>query len=122
MSGTPMLARPNELYNLPRILRPDIYYSFKDFGLRYCAPRESYFGIDWSGSSNQRELHLMLEKGIMIRRLKSEVLKELPAKRRQKIVVETDPSTMRKISQILKRIKNWDDKINQQGEKKDGML
>ena len=122
MSGTPMLARPNELYNLLRILRPDIYYSFKDFGLRYCAPRESYFGIDWSGSSNQRELHLMLEKGIMIRRLKSEVLKELPAKRRQKIVVETDPSTMRKISQILKRIKNWDDKINQQGEKKDGML
>jgi len=112
LSGTPMLARPNELYNLLRILRPDIYYSFKDFGLRYCAPRESYFGIDWSGSSNQRELHLMLEKGIMIRRLKSEVLKELPAKRRQKIVVETDPSTMRKIAQILKRIKNWDEKIN----------
>ena len=93
-----MLARPNELYNLLRILRPDIYYSFKDFGLRYCAPRESYFGIDWTGSSNQRELHLMLEKGIMIRRLKSEVLKELPAKRRQRIVVETDPQTMRKIA------------------------
>jgi hypothetical protein len=40
----------------------------------------------------------MLEKGIMIRRLKSEVLKELPAKRRQRIVVETDPQTMRKIA------------------------
>lgn len=52
LSGTPMLARPNELYNLLRILRPDIYYSFKDFGLRYCSPRESYFGIDWTGSSN----------------------------------------------------------------------
>ena len=52
LSGTPMLARPNELYNLLRILRPDIFYSFKDFGLRYCAPRESYFGIDWTGSSN----------------------------------------------------------------------
>jgi SWI/SNF-related matrix-associated actin-dependent regulator 1 of chromatin subfamily A len=36
LSGTPMLARPNELYNLLRILRPDVYYSFKEFGLRYC--------------------------------------------------------------------------------------
>ena len=41
-----------------------------------------YFGIDWTGSANMRELHLMLEKGLMIRRLKSEVLTELPAKRR----------------------------------------
>ena len=82
LSGTPILARPNELYNLIRILRPDVYYSFKEFGLRYCNPRESYFGIDWTGSGNMRELHLMLEKGLMIRRLKSEVLTELPAKRR----------------------------------------
>ena len=29
---------------------------------------------------------------------------------------------MRKISQILKRIKNWDDKINKEGQKSDGML
>ena len=74
LSGTPILARPNELYNLLRVVRPDIFFSFKDFGLRFCCPKESYFGIDWTGSSNQRELHLMLEKGLMIRRLKSEVL------------------------------------------------
>jgi SWI/SNF-related matrix-associated actin-dependent regulator 1 of chromatin subfamily A len=117
-----MLARPNELYNLLRILRPDVFYSFKEFGLRFCQPRESYFGVDWTGSSNARELHLMLERGIMIRRLKSEVLKELPAKRRQKIVVSTDPHTMRKIAQILKRIKNWDEKIKETGQKGDGML
>jgi SWI/SNF-related matrix-associated actin-dependent regulator of chromatin subfamily A-like protein 1 len=64
LSGTPILARPNELYNLLRILRPDIFYSFKEFGLRYCNPRESYFGIDWTGSGNMRELHLMLEKSV----------------------------------------------------------
>jgi SWI/SNF-related matrix-associated actin-dependent regulator 1 of chromatin subfamily A len=64
LSGTPILARPNELYNLLRILRPDIFYSFKEFGMRYCNPRESYFGIDWTGSANMRELHLMLEKSV----------------------------------------------------------
>ena len=50
LSGTPILARPNEIYNLIRIVRPDIYHSFKEFGLRYCNPKESYFGIDWTGS------------------------------------------------------------------------
>lgn len=112
LSGTPILARPSELYNLLRILRPDIFYSFKEFGLRYCNPRESYFGVDWTGSSNMRELHLMLEKGLMIRRLKSEVLTELPAKRRQKIIVPCDNHAVRKISLMLKRVKDWDEKIN----------
>lgn len=122
LSGTPMLARPNELYNLVRILRPDVFYSFKEFGLRYCNPRESYFGVDWTGSSNMRELHLVLEKGIMIRRLKSEVLTELPAKRRQKIVVATDAHVVRKISMMLKRVKNWDEKIQNTAQGTDGIL
>ena len=77
-----MLGRPSEIYNLLKILRPDIFRGFKEFGSRYCNPKESIFGIDWSGSSNMRELHLLLEKSLMIRRLKSEVLFELPAKRR----------------------------------------
>jgi len=64
LSGTPILARPNEIYNLARIIRPDIFYSFKGFGLRYCNPKEMYFGIDWTGTANQRELHLMLEKTV----------------------------------------------------------
>ena len=124
LSGTPILARPNELYNLLRILRPDIFYSFKEFGLRYCNPRESnthkeiifilgYFGIDWTGSANMRELHLMLEKGLMIRRLKAEVLTELPAKRRQRITVPTDIHCVKKIHFMLKKVKKWDDKIGE---------
>jgi len=82
LSGTPILARPNELYNLLRILRPDIFYSFREFAVRYCNPKESYFGIDWTGSSNMRELHLAIGNSVMIRRLKVDVLSELPAKRR----------------------------------------
>ena len=82
LSGTPILARPSELYNLCRILRPDIFYSYREFGIRYCSPKDSYFGIDWSGSSNMRELHLAIGNSIMIRRLKVDVLTELPAKRR----------------------------------------
>ena len=38
MSGTPVLARPVEVYNLLRILRPDICPSFSEFASRYCDP------------------------------------------------------------------------------------
>ena len=82
LSGTPILARPAELYNLVRIIRPDVFNSFIDFGKRYCNPKEAHYGIDWSGSKNQRELHMVIERSIMIRRLKSQVLKQLPSKRR----------------------------------------
>jgi SWI/SNF-related matrix-associated actin-dependent regulator 1 of chromatin subfamily A len=70
LTGTPMLGKPNEIYNLIKIVRPDIFCKFMDYGARYCAPRESIYGIDWSGSANKNELHLMLEKSLMIRRLK----------------------------------------------------
>ena len=76
------MSKPAELYNLLRSLRPDIFYSFNDFGMRYCNPKEEHYGIDWSGNKNQRELHMLIEGSIMIRRMKQDVLTELPAKRR----------------------------------------
>jgi hypothetical protein len=50
----------------------------------------------------------------MIRRLKSEVLTELPQKRRQRITVECDAQCLKKINQMLKNIKRWDDNITKE--------
>eukprot|EP01022_Parablepharisma_sp_SALTPOND_P029228 TRINITY_DN728_c0_g1_i12.p1 TRINITY_DN728_c0_g1~~TRINITY_DN728_c0_g1_i12.p1 ORF type:complete len:603 (-),score=97.59 TRINITY_DN728_c0_g1_i12:519-2327(-) len=107
LSGTPMLARPVEIYNLVHILRPDLFPSFHEFGFRYCDPRPSYFGTDWGNASNTDELHLILSNTVMIRRLKSQVLQELPSKRRQKIQVETETRTVRSVQKILQR---WTEK------------
>ena len=49
LSGTPILARPVEMYNLVRMVRPDVFDSFISFGKRYCNPRETYLGVDWNG-------------------------------------------------------------------------
>ena len=38
--------------------------------------------MDYSGKSCTSELHYVLNKNLMVRRLKSDVLHELPAKRR----------------------------------------
>ena len=46
--------------------------------------------MDYTGNSCTNELHYMLQKNLMIRRLKKDVLKELPAKRRQKIEVNVE--------------------------------
>ena len=80
-----MLSRPVEAFNLLTILRPDIFGKFNEFANRYCAPKQGRFGMDYTGNSCANELHYMLKKNLMIRRLKKDVLKELPAKRRQKI-------------------------------------
>ncbi|XP_075789137.1 SWI/SNF-related matrix-associated actin-dependent regulator of chromatin subfamily A-like protein 1 isoform X2 [Pelodiscus sinensis] len=48
------------------------------------------WGWVYSGSSNLGELKLLLEESVMIRRLKSDVLSQLPAKQRKMVVVSPD--------------------------------
>lgn len=48
------------------------------------------WGWDYSGSSNLGELKLLLEECLMLRRLKSEVLSQLPAKQRKVVTVTID--------------------------------
>ena len=84
MSGTPVLAKPQEIYNIIQILRPDLCPPFKKFADRYCDPKPDYLrGVDYSGASATLELHYLLTSLFMIRRLKKDVLDQLPDKRRQ---------------------------------------
>ena len=103
LTGTPILSRPFELYPLLTMLRPDIFNNFKLFGNRYCDPKQKCFKnkwfIDWSGSSNAKELNYIL-KNIMIRRLKKDVINQLPPKKRQKIEIQTDPKIIKKIKSL----------------------
>ena len=109
LTGTPILAKPMEIFSLLHILRPDKFKGFKEFGTRYCDPKILPFGlIDWSGSSNSRELNSILNK-LMIRRLKKDVLSQLPPKKRQKIEIATD-------SKVIKRLKIFMEKSSKKFE------
>lgn len=58
-----------------------IFFSHRqEFGFRYCDAKMSKFGWDFTGSSNMDELRVLLEEQFMIRRLKSNVLDQLPSK------------------------------------------
>ncbi|XP_074550566.1 SWI/SNF-related matrix-associated actin-dependent regulator of chromatin subfamily A-like protein 1 [Halichoeres trimaculatus] len=87
LSGTPAMSRPSELYTQILAVRPTLFPRFHDFGLRYCDAKQMTWGWDYSGSSNLGELKLLLEETLMLRRLKSEVLSQLPSKQRKVVTV-----------------------------------
>ncbi|KAM4836015.1 SWI/SNF-related matrix-associated actin-dependent regulator of chromatin subfamily A-like protein 1 isoform 1-T4 [Thomomys bottae] len=87
LSGTPAMSRPSELYTQIIAVKPTFFPQFHAFGLRYCDAKRLSWGWDYSGSSNLGELKLLLEEAIMLRRLKSDVLSQLPTKQRKMVVV-----------------------------------
>uniref|UniRef100_A0A8C3JZD9 SWI/SNF-related matrix-associated actin-dependent regulator of chromatin subfamily A-like protein 1 n=1 Tax=Calidris pygmaea TaxID=425635 RepID=A0A8C3JZD9_9CHAR len=87
LSGTPAMSRPAELYTQIMAVQPAFFPQFHSFGLRYCDAKKMPWGWDYSGSSNLTELKILLKESIMIRRLKSDVLSQLPAKQRKMVVV-----------------------------------
>jgi SWI/SNF-related matrix-associated actin-dependent regulator 1 of chromatin subfamily A len=80
LTGTPMLNRPMEVWNLVNCVNPKVFPSSFEFGKRYANGHQTRFGWDFSGSSNLEELDEKLRTTVMIRRMKDQVLKELPPK------------------------------------------
>lgn len=85
LSGTPISNRPMEFYTTIKLVDPTLFPNKYAFGRRYCGPKNNGFSTTYNGASNLEELHKILTSSFMIRRLKSDVLKDLPDK--QKIVV-----------------------------------
>jgi SWI/SNF-related matrix-associated actin-dependent regulator 1 of chromatin subfamily A len=90
LTGTPILNRPIEIWPTIHALAPQEFPSYFEFAKRYCGAYDSGYGWVFTGSSNAAEFQQKLRASIMIRRLKHDVLKELPAKRRQIILLDPD--------------------------------
>jgi SWI/SNF-related matrix-associated actin-dependent regulator 1 of chromatin subfamily A len=79
LSGTAITNRPSEFFTTLNLLRPAEFNSFYNYGQRYCDAFDNGWGWDYSGASNTDELHERT-RDFCIRRLKKEVLDELPDK------------------------------------------
>ncbi|ORX87504.1 hypothetical protein BCR32DRAFT_264267 [Anaeromyces robustus] len=112
LTGTPALSRPIELYTQLNSLIPRAISNPVKFGLRYCDAKETKFGWDFTGSSNLSELKLLLERTVMIRRLKKDVLMELPPKVRQCIMIEIPKKSMKELDKLLLESKSIDASMN----------
>jgi SWI/SNF-related matrix-associated actin-dependent regulator of chromatin subfamily A-like protein 1 len=72
---------------LLNILDPKKFHNFRTFAFRHCSPRKTLWGWQFKGATRLRELHRKL-KGLMIRRLKADVLQDLPAKSRHVVLFD----------------------------------
>lgn len=87
LTGTPILNRPIELWSLLHGMDPERWSNLIRYATRYCAAYQGRWGWDMTGSSNLDELQRVLRETVMVRRLKADVLTELPPKRRQVIEI-----------------------------------
>jgi len=89
LTGTPIVNRPIELWPLVESIDPaGLGKSFFAFARKYCDAKQEYVpkaGMVWNfkGASNLSELQRLMRERFMVRRLKENVLADLPPKRRQ---------------------------------------
>jgi SWI/SNF-related matrix-associated actin-dependent regulator 1 of chromatin subfamily A len=90
LTGTPIPNRPREAQPILGWLAPETFGHFFGFAMRYCAAHQKPAGRsrlvwDFNGASRLDELQDRMRSTVMVRRLKVDVLTELPRKRRQVI-------------------------------------
>lgn len=78
LSGTPLANRPADLYSIAHLLWPQEFTDFFTYGQRYCKPQKKPWGWEYKGAKNLPELHQRLKGLGMVRRLKKDVLHDLP--------------------------------------------
>jgi len=100
LSGTPLVNRPEDLWTLVKHCDPDDLGATWDYyAKRYCQLWRAPWGWDSSGAANLEELQGRLRGKFMVRRLKKDVLLDLPPKRRQ--IVTIQPS--KEVKELLGR-------------------
>lgn len=110
LTGTPILNRPIEIWNILDILQPGAWGSEEAFGIRYANGHKRHVGngkVVWNfkGASNLEELHEKLRRNIMVRRLKKDVLQDLPDKIRQIVPLDVTYKESGKNAQRTARLK-----------------
>lgn len=141
LTGTPMPSRPLELWSLLQMLDPLAWdpagkargklvdagegAGFTKFAWRYCAPKQVEIGWgkagwDFTGSSNLEELQERLRTTIMVRRMKADVLTELPPKTRQCLVLAR--STTPLSAGVVKAMRHLDAEFDPDARETSGFL
>ena len=119
LSGTAMTNRPVELFTTLELVRPAEYEGqFMPFAKRYCGAEWNGFGWDFTGATHTDELHEKL-RDVMIRRLKKEVMEELPDKVRSFVPVVPTPAEMTQYKDVNR---TWVREYNSGGKHEPGFV
>lgn len=89
-TGTPILNRPIEIFPLLKAFVPELLMQYNDyykFAYKFCAGYNGPFGFDANGASNLDRLAGLISP-FMLRRLKKDVLKDLPEAVYEKVYLD----------------------------------
>lgn len=111
ITGTPALNRPIELFSQLYMLRPAYVKNYTAYAKRYCNGKTTPFGYDDRGSSNTHELNWVLNAAFMVRRLKRDVLTQLPSKTRHTVWLEVKTSDLSDVKPLFVKWKKLNDTI-----------
>ena len=118
LSGTPALSRPIELFTQICALDPKLFRWVSEFGNRYCDGKMKKIRDreipDYSGSSYMTELSILLKERCLIRRLKSDVLQQLPGKMRSTITLDPAYVDTKSKTMTSKKAENANDQLKGQ--------
>jgi len=96
MTGTPLPNKPVEMWPILHAVAPKTFPAFFPYVRRYCDAKQVFISPrvgskwDFNGASNLGELQELLRSTCMVRRLKADVLHDLPPKIRQIITLPTE--------------------------------
>lgn len=108
LTGTPIQNRPKNIFTTINYLHPAAWPSRSKFVQEFCG---GYVGGSFTedGATNIPKLGKLLRATVMVRRKKSEVLKDLPPKRRSVFVLPIQPAELAKVGQLANSLemKMW---------------
>lgn len=87
-TASPIKRRPKQFFNVLNLIRPDIFPSFWNYGIEFCAGKHNGFGWSFEGASNTGKLYDLLKEHVMIRRRTADVLTGIPAPVRQVVPLD----------------------------------
>jgi len=107
ITGTPVLNRPIELFPLLNAISPETiapYNDFRKFAFHFCGAYQGKWGFVTDGATNIEELNTRLRATCMIRRLKKDVLDQLPDKMPPQIIAFEQDSATKAVVKLEKTL------------------
>lgn len=92
LSGTPFTRSVIDGYTLFSKMSPQHFPDFLSFATTYCYEKRTPWSIEYYGVKNVEQLRGIIRSNFYIRYTKEEVIKDLPPKKYQKIVLPKDYS------------------------------
>ena len=113
LSGTAIKSKPSEFFVGLNFLNKDEWNNSHEFGVRYCAGYDNGFGWNYDGVSNLEELFTRMSSSFL-RRLKKDVLKDLPPKTYTNIPIELTDAEYKEYNKIVSEFKKVVDGVEKE--------